>query len=222
MITINEPLGWNLNQVSYKYPEGQGAILNGFNLKVAPGEFVVVVGKSGAGKSTLLNLLLGGILPDQGQIQALIDSREAIDLSQIRSSLLKTVGYVGPESFLIEGTIKENIFYGLDHEPTENELTEALRLAQCNFISNMPQGLNHFISEQGHGLSAGQKQRLSLARALLRKPKALFLDEATSNLDFETEAKLIQSFAGLKKKMTVIAVTHREAMTKLADQVIKL
>ena len=94
----------------------------------------------------------------------------------------------------------------------------ALNLANCAFVSRLDKGLEHGLTEQGEGLSAGQKQRLALARALLRKPNVLILDEATSNLDIHSEESLVKTFEQLKGKVTIIAVTHREALLRIADQ----
>ena len=132
------------------------------------------------------------------------------------------VGYVGLETFLREGTILENITYGLKQSPTEEEIQDCLVRSECQFIFDMPQGYHHIISEQGHGLSAGQKQRLGLARALLRRPSVLVLDEATSNLDSKTELSLVQSLMKLKGSLTIVAVTHRGALVTAADKTLEL
>lgn len=182
---------------------------------------LVILGPSGAGKSTLLQLMLGVSTPSSGQV--IIESGgKKNKIEELRPAILNSFGYVGPDPFIIEGTIYDNLVYGLYRIPTKDELNEAIELAQCQFVYSMKNDLNHHLTEQGTGLSAGQKQRLSLARALLRHPKALFLDEATSNLDRETEAKLIKSLEKLKGRTTLIVVTHREALLALADQTLRL
>ncbi len=136
--------------------------------------------------------------------------------------LMPLVGYVGAESFLIDGTVRENLLYGVHRTPGDAELADALRKAECGFIDDLPNRLEHRLTEQGAGLSSGQKQRLSLARAMLRRPGVLVLDEATANLDSATEEKLVDTLTELKGGMTIVAVTHRPALLRLADQVLTL
>ena len=161
------------------------------------------------------------VSPQEGSVK-LTAGTKLLPLSEIRKSLLPHVGYVGSESFLIAGTILENLTYGLETVPSEKDIQLALEKSGCDFISRLNTGLAHPITEQGQGLSAGQKQRLSFARALLRNPKVLILDEATANLDYETEKNLIKTLTQMKGSTTIIAVTHREALLVLADQTIKL
>ncbi|MBC7690580.1 MAG: ABC transporter ATP-binding protein [Methylotenera sp.] len=217
MIDVETPIGWSLNTIVYQYPGALKPVLNGLNLTIAPGEATVILGPSGAGKSTLLNLILGGVEPGQGDVQVTFNQKTQA-LADVKSSVLRNIGYVGPESFLIEGTIMKNILYGLAFTPSAEEIERALTLSGCDFLASLPQGLEHVLTEQGQGLSAGQKQRISLARALLRRPRALILDEATSNLDEETESKLVATFKGLKRQITIVAVTHRKSLLDIADQ----
>lgn len=143
-------------------------------------------------------------------------------LGSCKGKLLASLGYVGPESFIISGTIRDNLMYGGTDNYSDNEMKAVLKLAECHFVLLMKDGLNHYLSEQGEGLSAGQKQRLSLARALLRKPKVLILDEATANLDVRTEALLIKTLIKLKTQMTLIIISHRKSLLKVADQTLYL
>jgi ABC-type bacteriocin/lantibiotic exporter with double-glycine peptidase domain len=216
------PVGWSLRAVEFRYPDSVKSVISNFDLEIKPGSTTVITGSSGSGKSTLLHLLLGLITPTSGKIEVKRYDSVSEPLADFRSALLRSVGYVGPESFLIEGTVLENLNYGSARAPNDEELREALELAECQFIFNHPQGLQLELTEQGHGLSAGQKQRISLARALLRKPKVLILDEATSNLDDDVESKLISTLAKLKSKMTIVAVTHRKRMLDIADQEVHL
>lgn len=217
---LSQPVGWNLRGVDFGYRQGP-LILRNFSLVIEPGQAVVVTGPSGAGKSTLLGLLLGLLKPTKGEIEVVIDSGKC-SIETVRSGLYSHIGYVGPESFLVEGTVRENLLYGFRGTVTDTDIQRVLHAAECRFVEELPGKLEYPITEQGQGLSAGQKQRLSLARALLRDPRALFLDEATSNLDEVTEASLIRTFETLKGRVTIIAVTHRSSMLRIADRQVQL
>lgn len=216
-------VSWHLKQVSFSYPNSRQTVLSNLDLKIEPGSAVVITGASGAGKSTLLAILIGILQPKTGEALASIDSGKTfLDIDLVKPRVLKSLGYVGPESFLLEGSVKDNLVYGLSSEPTSTQISEALKKAECSFIDELSGGLSHRLTEQGHGLSAGQKQRLSLARALLRNPRALILDEATANLDYDTEKRLVETLKRLKGDITLVIATHREALLNLADQVVKL
>ncbi len=179
------------------------------------------MGPSGSGKSTLLGLLIGDLSATNGSI-LVTSSDKTYPLSEARKSLISRIGYVSAENFIFEGSILENICFGLNKTPNEDDVWNSLRLSGAMFVKDMPMGLQHPLSEQGEGLSAGQKQRLGLARALLRDPEVLILDEATSNLDSATEAQIIKTLNNLKGKMTIVSVTHRDQILSIADQVVKL
>ena len=219
--TISEPLGWQMENVTFRYPGQPQPLFENWNLRIAPGTCVAFVGESGSGKSSLISLFIGEIEPQSGSVFVTHDKQKR-PLSECRSQILSQLGYVGGESFLIGGTLKENLLYGINRNVSEDEIREVLHQAQCSFVDNLKSGLSHPITDQGQGLSTGQKQRLCLARALLRKPKALILDEATANLDEETEASLIRILEQFKGRMTIIAATHRKGFLALADEVIEL
>jgi ABC-type multidrug transport system fused ATPase/permease subunit len=214
-------LGWNITNVSFGYDPSK-PLFKDFSLSIPSGSATAVVGPSGTGKSTLLNLLIGELEPLSGKIQVTLNASQKVDLSRVRRAVCGALGYVGPEPFVIDGSIRENLQYGLGRACSDEQLHTALKLAAAEFVNELAGGLRYRITEQGVGLSAGQKQRLSLARALLRKPKALILDEPTANVDSETEAQLIETLKLLKGSMTLVIVTHREALLKIADQVLQI
>ena len=219
-LQIESPIGWHLKDLTFSYPLGS-PLFSPINCEIKPASALVITGASGAGKTTLLNLLIGELSPTNGKI-ALTINGDKLPLSEVRPTILRTLGYVGPEPFIVPGTILQNLMYGLEAEASTEAIKEAVTLAKCDFIGALPRGLHHVISEQGEGLSAGQKQRLMLARALLRNPKALILDEPTANLDPEAENFLVHTFSILKKRMTLLIVTHRTAFLPLADKLIDL
>lgn len=209
--------GFRLRGARFRYPEQHQDALAPTDLDLTPGQTLIVTGPSGAGKSTLVSILLGLLEPSAGTAESLLDG-EAVPAASARGRLLPAVGYVGSESFLIEGTVRDNLVYGLMREPSPSEIEEALSAAECGFLKTLPGGISHRLTEQGQGLSAGQKQRLSLARALLRGPAVLVLDEATSNLDAGTEARVVETLARLKGRMTLVVVSHRPALLALGDR----
>jgi ATP-binding cassette subfamily C protein len=220
-LAVPTAVGWRCEQVGFTYPGAARPVLRDLTFEIAPGSAVVINGPSGAGKSTLLNLLLAQLTPLAGTID-LIAGDARMRLAEGKTQLMPLVGYVGAESFLVDGTIRENLLYGVHRTPGEAELAVALGKAECGFIDELPGRLEHRLTEQGAGLSSGQKQRLSLARALLRRPGVLVLDEATANLDAATEERLVDTLTELKGGMTIVAVTHRPALLRLADQVLTL
>ena len=175
----------------------------------------MIQGPSGTGKSTLLYTLLGLYFPSAGEVLWNGFRIERLPLESFRGK----IGYVGPEAFLKEGTIYDNLCYGLSRIPSNEELIEAATKADCiDFINESKQRWETVILENGVGLSAGQKQRLGFARAYLRKPKILVLDEATSNLDAETETRIVDNLRRIKSEMIIIAASHRDKILEIADQ----
>lgn len=215
------PLGWSLKNVSFTYPRAARAVLDSVSFEIKPGSVAVIMGESGRGKTTLLNLMLGVLNQNAGTIR-LQNSHGELNLSPADQQILDSIGYVGPESFIFSGSILDNLLYGLKRKPTESEIKRVLQLADAEFVYNLKNGILHELTDQGQGLSAGQKQRISLARALLRDPLAIIIDEGTSNLDQGTEARVLRNLVSLKSEMTIVAVTHRDSYLEISDSVIRL
>ncbi|MFC1408072.1 ABC transporter ATP-binding protein [Streptacidiphilus sp. N1-12] len=205
-------------QVGYTYPGADRPSVTGFDLDVRAGETIALVGGSGAGKSTVLNLVIGFLRPTEGRILLDGQDMEALDLRSYRTFL----SVVPQESILFEGSIQENVTYGLTDVPEERVRT-ALRDANAlEFIDRLPDGLATVVGERGARLSGGQKQRLAIARALIRDPRVLILDEATSSLDSRSEALVQQALGRLIQGRTVFVVAHRLSTIKGADRIVVL
>ncbi|MFW7378394.1 MAG: ATP-binding cassette domain-containing protein [Oligoflexus sp.] len=192
-------------------------MFEGLNFQVQPGQCLGIVGPSGSGKSTLLMLLLGMLKPCSGHIKIAGQS----SIITMNSPSLQ-LAYVGPEPFLLAGSIRENICYGLS-KPSDVDIWNALKLVKLDeVIKQFSDQLDYHISEMGDGLSAGQKQRLCLARIFLGCANLVILDEATSNLDNETEEVVVEALNTLKTKATLIVVSHRVGALKHIDALLRL
>ena len=203
--------------VSFSYESGQ-SILNDIDFAVEGGETLALVGPTGAGKSTVLKLLLRLYDVDEGAIR--IDGQDIRNVS--RTSLRQSIGYVGQESYLFYGTVRDNIAYG-SFEATDREIREAAKAAEAHaFIQNLPEGYDTMVGERGVKLSGGQRQRLCIARAMLEDPDILVLDEATSDVDTETEMLIQRSLDELTSDRTTFAIAHRLSTIKDADQLVVL
>lgn len=209
----------DIRALGFRYGPEAPWLLRGLNLEVPSGAQAVVVGRTGGGKSTLLALIMGVLQPTEGGVT--VDGVPA-GAAWVRQG--ERIGYVGPEPFLIEGTVRENLLYGLSGPtPTDEDIREALEVACLgDVIRALPDGLEHRIPENADNLSAGQKQRLALARAFLRQPRLLVLDEVSANLDPETEAEVVESLRRLKGSVTIVVVTHRRALLEHADVLLDL
>ncbi|MDI9636794.1 ABC transporter ATP-binding protein [Kamptonema cortianum] len=193
-------------------------VINGVSFKVAAGEMIGLVGHSGAGKSTTINLVSRFYEPDQGSI--LIDGVDYRDLDL--RSYRNQIGIVLQEPFLFHGTIAENIRYG-NPDASMDEVIEAARAANAHdFILGKPDGYDTVVGERGARLSGGEKQRISIARAILHNPKILILDEATSSVDVETERKIQEAIQHLVSGRTTFAIAHRLSTLRNADRLIVL
>lgn len=203
-----------VDAVAFGYGDGAN-ILQDINMYVPPGQTHGIVGSTGAGKSSLVRLLLRFHDPRAGVVR--IDGVDVRELSY--RSLRRTIGYVSQDVFLFQGTIRENIAYGRA-EATDDEIVDAARLAEVHdFVTEMPKGYDTVVGERGQKLSGGQRQRISIARAILRDPAVLVLDEATSAVDNETEAAIQRSLARVAQGRTVIAIAHRLSTVRHADKI---
>ncbi|WP_071458729.1 ABC transporter ATP-binding protein [Bacillus massilinigeriensis] len=203
------------SHVSFSYEKG-GDTVQELNFRAAPGEKVALVGPTGAGKSTIINLISRLYEPDEGKI--LFDGQDAAEIR--RESIRKQMGFVLQDSFLFEDSIRENIRYGrLD--ASDKEVEEAARTANAHaFISKLPEGYDTVLSAEGSGISQGQKQLLSIARAILAKPAILILDEATSSIDTITELKIKEALSRLMEGRTTFMIAHRLNTIRQADQIL--
>lgn len=205
------------NNVNFSYPTRPKVnIFKELNFKIEQGMNVAIVAPSGAGKSTVASLLLRFYVPTGGTIT--IDGRDITKLNA--KQLRRKIGYVGQEPVLFSGTIAENISYGVPNA-TRAEIIAAARKANCEFISDFPDGLETHVGARGTQLSGGQKQRIAIARALIKKPDILILDEATSALDAESETLVNQALGKLlAERNTTISIAHRLSTIKRSDRII--
>ena len=193
------------NEVSFKYEKNEQEILNKISLNINSGEMTALVGHSGAGKSTIMNLIPRFYEPQKGQI--FID-KQLINEFSIKS-LRENISLVSQDITLFDDTIKNNIKYS-KLNASDEEIIRAAKLSFCEeFIEKMPNGYNTIIGENGVRLSGGEKQRLSIARAMLKESKVILLDEATSSLDTETEEKIQNAINHLTKGRTTLVIAHR-------------
>ena len=201
-----------LKDVSFSYVDNFN-VLNNVDLTIETGQTTAIVGSTGSGKSTLIKLLLRLYEINNGSISYDTNSLKDIELSSLREK----IGLVSQDVFLFEGTVIENIAYG-DLNASESEVWSAAQKSEADeFINNLPQKEKTIVGERGQKLSGGQRQRISIARAILKNPEILILDEATSSVDNETEAAIQRSLDILKKDRTVIVIAHRLSTVRNAD-----
>lgn len=214
------PLGGEIifKEVSFQYPAGREMALRDISLRIVPGETVALVGESGAGKSTLVQLVMGFRAPTAGHIFLDGQDLQALDLRTYR----RQIGVVPQTTILFNGTLRENVIYGLDHESDER-LWEVLAQANlADFVRQLPQQLNAPLGESGTRLSGGQRQRLAIARALIRDPRIILLDEATSALDTESEQLVQKALVELTRGRTTLIVAHRFSTIRQAHRIVVL
>jgi len=217
--SLREPVRGEVifESVNFSYGEGKTALHN-ISLHAKPGEMIALVGPTGAGKSTVVNLLPAFYEATSGRIS--IDGQDIKDVSL--DSLRRHISVVSQEPFLFNGTIRENILYG-KLEATEAELISAAKAANCHdFITRLPQGFDTNVGERGVKLSVGEKQRVSIARALLKNAPILILDEATASVDTATERLIQEALEHLMAGRTSFVIAHRLSTIRQADQILVL
>lgn len=200
--------------VDFAYAE-RGNLLDGVSIDVPAGRTVAVVGATGSGKSTLVKLLLRFYAPARGRI--VLDGTDiaSLDVGDLR----RAIGLVSQDVFLFHGTVRENIAYG-NPRASEADIVAAARIAEAHgFISELPQGYDTIVGERGQKLSGGQRQRISIARAVLKDPPVLVLDEATSAVDNETEAAIQKSLARIVQGRTTLVIAHRLSTIRNAHRI---
>jgi ABC-type multidrug transport system fused ATPase/permease subunit len=200
--------------VSFAFP-GYKKVLNKINAQIPKGKMIAFVGESGAGKSTLIDMIMGFYEPSGGKIKVDNISLEDYDIYSLR----KRIGYVPQDCLLFNMSIRDNLLWS-DSEASENDLINACKLAKADeFIQSFPDGYDTIVGDRGVRLSGGEIQRISLARAILRKPELLILDEATSSLDSNSEQIIQKSIEHIAKYTTIVVIAHRLSTIKNADYI---
>lgn len=203
-----------LENVDFSYPNNR-QVLSGVNLRIPRGKMIAIVGKSGSGKTTLIDILMGFYQVQRGRCRV-----DGIDLGEFDiNSWRRKIGYIPQDAFLFNMSIVDNLLWAQDKADAK-EIEEALALSYASeFVNNLPQKLQTVVGEQGVRLSGGQRQRIALARAILRKPELLILDEATSSLDSDSEQLIQKSIEKIAQETTIVSVAHRLSTIKKADYI---
>ncbi|GAB6259399.1 ABC transporter ATP-binding protein [Peribacillus sp. N1] len=208
----------SVENLNYSYNNGE-QVLKDISFNVEAGKVTAIVGPSGSGKTTLFSLFERFYKPQQGSISIGGENINDFTLLSWRSQ----IGYVSQESPIVSGTIRDNICYGIERDITDEELNQVAKMAYADqFISDLPNGYDTEVGERGMKLSGGQRQRIAIARAFLRNPKILMLDEATSSLDSKSEKVVQQALNDLMKGRTTIVIAHRLSTVVGSDQIIFL
>ena len=203
-----------LKNVSFSY-DSEKTIFKDTSLNIPKGKFVCLIGPSGIGKTTLIDILVGLLHVKEGSVCI-----DGIDIKDIDIPFWRNqIGYVPQDVFLFHDTLYKNVMLD-DPNVSRKDTLEALKKAgMMDFVNSVQEGMDIIVGERGTRLSGGQRQRISIARALVRQPKLLILDEATSSLDERTEAEIAETVSKLKGNITILAITHRPALKKYADMI---
>lgn len=206
-----------LENICFSYPSSGKKILNNANLIINKNQMIAIVGGNGSGKSTLLNIICCLLRPEKGKIYV-----DGIDIDDNQRALQKKIGFVQQRTFIIDDTLLNNIIFGRQFKIEENylHLQEVIKDSNLqSFVDNLPKGLETNLDEMGRNLSGGEMQKIGIARALYKKSEILLLDEATSALDENAEEEILNTITKLKKKVTIIAITHKKDFLKYCDNV---
>ena len=210
-------VGIKFENVTYSYEKGSKRILDNFSFDIKPCSITAIVGETGSGKTTLVRLAISLLECNNGNILLYNDKG---DKENIGTETRCNFSYVPQGNTLLSGTIRDNLLMG-NPMATQEEMERVLKMAHAEFVLSMPNGLDTHCQEMGVGLSEGQAQRISIARALLKQAPILLLDEATSSLDEQTEKEVIRNIASNCDQKTLIFITHRPEVLKYATQTIK-
>ena len=215
-LVLSQPVSGRVEFEDVKFSYGENmTTLKGVDLKADPGEMIALVGHTGAGKSTIINLLTRFYEADSGSIR--IDGQEIGETK--KSSLRAAMGYVTQESFLFNCSVRENLLVARENA-TEEEMWDVLRAANAEkFVESLPEGLDTNVGERGVKLSVGEKQRIAIARVILKNPPLLLLDEATASVDTETEKLIQQALEKLMDDRTSFVIAHRLSTVRNADRI---
>lgn len=213
-ITFNNSL--EIKNVHYKYPDSDRPILNGISLTIQKGESISIKGPSGAGKSTLLDMMLGLLEPTKGSVES-----DGLAIQKNIKDWRNHLSYLPQFVYLINSTIRENVAFGVNEADIDDtKVMEALKKAELlDLIQSLPEGTKSQIGDVSGKLSGGQRQRIGIARALYHDRDILFLDEATASLDHDTEMRICKTLKSLTPEVTLISVSHRQALLDIADNV---
>lgn len=203
-----------LDTVSFRYADTAAPALASVSLTIPAGQTTAIVGPSGAGKSTLADLLLGLLVPERGHV--LIDGVPLT--ADVLTAWREQIGYVPQDSFHFHDSVRANLLWARP-EASDGALREALETAAAEFVLRLPGGLDTVLGDRGVLLSGGERQRIALARALVRRPAILILDEATSNLDSENERRVQEAIERLHGRLTIVVITHRLTTVRGADMI---
>ncbi|MDD3646626.1 MAG: ABC transporter ATP-binding protein [Candidatus Gracilibacteria bacterium] len=204
-----------IKNLTYGYTKDK-PVFKDFNLKLSGEKVTALVGNSGSGKSTLIKLIAGYIRADSGDI--IVDKQKLKDVSL--KSYYKDIGYLTQEPSVFDGTVYDNLTYAVDRELKPGELDGVIKMSKCEFIYDLPKGVDTEIGERGIRLSGGQRQRLAIAKIFLKDPKIILLDEPTSALDSFSEEQITEAMHNLFKGRTIIVIAHRLQTVKHADDII--